>query len=851
MPTTDSLSPPGPEHHSPANPLPDRQYEDHILLLLTLIIGALVGLVVVAFILLTEDLGARFFPNGGAPWLRLLLPLGGSLVAGFFLAKYFPNARGSGIPQAKTALFLRDGFISFRTVFGKFTMCAITLGSGVALGREGPAVQFSAGLASVLGRRLGLSPRSVRALVPIGSAAALAAAFNTPIAAVLFTLEEVMGDMHAPVLGSIVLSSATSWMVLHLLLGDEPLFHVPPYQLVSPVEFIFYAILGVAGGFVSVAFTKLLLWQRKYFLQLPQSTMPFQPAVGGLIVGLMGWFVPQALGVGYIFVGQALNGQMLLSTMALLIGLKLVGTATSYASGNAGGIFGPSLFIGAMLGGAVGGLAHMLQPDYTGSVGAYALVGMGTAFAGIIRVPLTSVIMVFEITRDYTIIVPLMIANLIAYFISAKFQEEPIYDALLHQDGIHLPSGTRAREELITVAHAFRPETPVLSASDRIGQIAATLEEGERRAWPVADRNGFRGMLTAEKLYAALAAHRDNEALGELVPEPLPADQLTAENFPHVHPDHPLDIALRRLAQSGLPVLPVVSRSNLRDLKGTISVEDILQSYALGRPAQTTAAAPQGSKPTRLMVGVGVALVGVVLVLGFVNYFERTARANRAVHDFAAGNRLMSEQRYEDAIAEYRAAVSAAHRVDYRLALALALVKAGHLEEARIYLREVLSEQRSSGPANLGMAEVDAQEGNIDEAVVFYNRAIDGTWPPSSAKASQFQARMELVNALAKAGRTPQAAAELLSIAAAGEYPDAEAEKQVGRMLIEFSLPKAAMAVYRDVVRQYPRDVEAWDGLGDAALAARDDSQARQAYRTSLQIDPADGHARAQLRTLR
>src|SRR5580693_2717987 len=229
-----------------------RQYEDKVLLLLTLIIGAIVGLVVVAFILLTENLGARLYPAHGAPWRRLVFPVAGSLLTGILLARYFPNARGSGIPQTKTALFIRDGFISFRTLLGKFWLSAISLASGIALGREGPSVQVACGIASVLGRKLGLSPTSVKALIPVGASAALAAAFNTPIAAVLFTLEEVMGDMHAPVLGSIVLSSATSWMVLHLLLGDEPLFHVPAYQLVHPVEFVFYAALGVVGGLVSV-----------------------------------------------------------------------------------------------------------------------------------------------------------------------------------------------------------------------------------------------------------------------------------------------------------------------------------------------------------------------------------------------------------------------------------------------------------------------------------------------------------------------------------------------------------------------------------------------------------------------
>ena len=202
----------------------------------------------------------------------------------------------------------------------------------------------------------------MKALVPVGAAAALAAAFNTPIAAVLFTLEEVMGDMHAPVLGSVVLSSATSWMVLHLLLGDEPLFHVPAYELKSPLEFITYAVLGVVGGLVSVAFVKMLLWQRRWFQKLPTSTRWFQPVFGGIVVGLLGWFVPDVLGVGYGSVGQALNGHILLGTMALLVVLKLIATTTCYSSGNAGGIFGPSLFIGAMLGGAVGSVAHMVMP---------------------------------------------------------------------------------------------------------------------------------------------------------------------------------------------------------------------------------------------------------------------------------------------------------------------------------------------------------------------------------------------------------------------------------------------------------------------------------------------------------
>ena len=453
-----------------------QRHEDTLLLVLTLLIGAVVGLVVVAFIVVTERLGARLYPAQVPAWHRLAVPTVGALLSGWLLARYFPNARGSGIPQTKTALFLHQGYIRLSTVLGKFGCSALSLASGIALGREGPTVQVGAGIASVLGRRLGLGPRRVQALVPIGTAAALAAAFNTPIAAVLFTLEEILGDLHAPVLGSIVISSATSWAVLHLVLGDEPLFHVPAYQLVHPVELPVYAVLGIAGGLVSVAFVKLLLGLRRGFLWLPRSTLWWQPVVGGLAVGVLGWFVPDVLGVGYAHVGEALNGKMALGVMALLLALKVVATATCYASGNAGGIFGPSLFIGAMLGGAVGSLAHAGLPDITGSPGAYALVGMGAAFAGIVRAPMTSVIMIFEITRDYSIIVPVMIANLLSYFISQRLQPVPVYEALLHQDRIQLPP-PRGHISALTVEQAMRPPADVATADDFVADL---LVDGER-----------------------------------------------------------------------------------------------------------------------------------------------------------------------------------------------------------------------------------------------------------------------------------------------------------------------------------------------------------------------------------
>src|SRR6476660_652941 len=231
-----------------------RRKEDRLSLLLSLVIGALVGLVVVAFILLTGRLSALMYPPGGSGWRRVLVPTLGALATGYLLFKYFPLARGSGIPQTRAALFIHDGRISLRSVAGKFVCTCLSLASGIPLGREGPAVYIGAGLASTIARRLGLSRAQVRSLVPVGGAAALSAAFNTPIAAVLFSLEEIVGDMHAPVLGSVVLASATAWLVLHLVLGDTPLFHVPGYHLVSPAELGAYVVLGIVGGLCSVAF---------------------------------------------------------------------------------------------------------------------------------------------------------------------------------------------------------------------------------------------------------------------------------------------------------------------------------------------------------------------------------------------------------------------------------------------------------------------------------------------------------------------------------------------------------------------------------------------------------------------
>jgi CIC family chloride channel protein len=312
------------------------------------------------------------------------------------------------------------------------------------MGREGPSVQIGAGIASYIGRWFRLSPRRTQALVPVG-AAALSAAFNTPIAAVVFALEEIVGDMNAPVIGSIVVASVSAVVVERSILGDEVLFRVPAYQLAHPAELFGYVLLGLVGGVISVLFSKGLLSLRGVFLRLPQSSELFQPAIGGLALGVILVFFPEVMGVGYEYVDQALNGGLLFRTMILLCLMKLAATIISYASGNAGGIFGPSLYLGAMAGGAVGLLLNRLAVIPTGDPGAYALVGMGTLFAGIIRAPMTSVFMIFELTQDYHIMVPLMVANMLSYWISRRYQPVPLYNALLEQSGVRLPDLSHRR----------------------------------------------------------------------------------------------------------------------------------------------------------------------------------------------------------------------------------------------------------------------------------------------------------------------------------------------------------------------------------------------------------------------
>ena len=549
--------------------------ENRLFYLLAVIIGALTGLAVVAFIMVTEDFGHRLALDAAA-WRRFAFPIAGSLSMGFLIWKFFPNARGSGVPQTKAALFAREGRITARTVFGKFLCTAGTIASGIPLGREGPSVQIGAGIGSVLGRWLGLSPEQVKKLIPVGAAAAVAGAFNCPLAAVIFSLEEIMGDLQSTIIGAVVLASATAWVVLHIFLGNHPLFeNVPKYQLVGPVDYAIYPILGVAGGLVSAAFARLLLVQRAFILRLPHRFGWSYPVAGGLMVGIMALFYPSVLGVGYQIVNQAINNNLTVKIMLILVVLKLFSVTTSFASGNAGGIFGPALFLGAMTGGAVGTVAHHLFPLSTALPGAYALVGMGAVFAGVIRTPMTSVLMIFEMTQDYAIIVPLMIANMVSLYIASRLQHDSIYEAIALQDGVHLPHGPSRVSHQMQVARVMQAPKQILAATATVQQALDRMQSTGHHTWIVTDERGIVGVVNHKHLQEsteASAAEDDSKTLAEIL-DPL--------SFPHVHNDQGLDLALERLGSNHLDILPVVSRADIHKLEGIVALRTVLSAYGV------------------------------------------------------------------------------------------------------------------------------------------------------------------------------------------------------------------------------------------------------------------------------
>ena len=424
------------------------------LLAFTIVAGGVCGLAAVAFHLsiglLQSVLIERATAAPGHSWIfwTIFTPAVGALIAGLGLYYIVPTAAGSGIPQVKAAYTFRNGQIPIKETVGKFVLCVIQLGSGASLGIEGPTVHICAGVSSFLSRIARLSPVNQRRMTSVGMAAGIAAAFNAPIAAVTFTLEELIGSLDQTMLSGVIVAAALAAVVEHTILGANPVFRVPRnYSLGNTSSLVWYALLGLLAAIVSVAFTDSLLWTRASFRRLKRVPKWLQPAIGGLATGGFAvaaiWFfhVNGIAGDPYKTLTLALDGSTALlpvTAMAVLCLLKLAATVSSYSSGGAGGIFAPSLYMGGMLGGAVGYIDVAVFHHPTDSIGAFAVVGMGAVFAATVRAPMTSILIIFEMTGGYGLVLPLMIANMSAFALARHWRHTPIYEALLEQDGIDL-----------------------------------------------------------------------------------------------------------------------------------------------------------------------------------------------------------------------------------------------------------------------------------------------------------------------------------------------------------------------------------------------------------------------------
>lgn len=551
--------------------------EGQFFLLLSVLIGLFSGLAVVLFRITIDWVGLTLLGTGmqRKPLDTLLAPSLIGIVVGFLVVRVFPRVRGSGVNQTKAAVYIFDGYVPFNTVVGKFVTCALAIGSGQSLGPEDPALQMGAGIASKLARLLHLSQEKLRLIAPVGAAAGLAAAFNAPISAVLFVIEEVIGNWSGGVLGAIVLAAVSSAVTMRWFLGSDALFRVPPFEIHHPAELLAYAVLGVIGGGASLAFIKFIAAVRPRLMALPRWTHYLQPAAAGLLIGLIGLRLPEVMGAGYPVIDQALHGQFTWQLLFLLGVFKIVATGISFCSGAPGGMFAPTLFIGAMLGGAVGGLEHHFFHHLTGTTGTFALVGMGTLFAGFLRVPITSLFMVVEVSGNYSAIIPVMVSSLIAYLISRSYQRVALFDLLSRQDGIVLPSIEEQRERMtLRIEDAMRapgdeaqkPGEVVMTAVQRA--IAAGkpffLVRENTSHWALLDANQF-------ERFAAFSA------------DVLSAGEEAAKTTPVLYPDEPLDEALRLLQT--WPLLPVVSRADPVHLEGVVSLGDILRAYREARPS--------------------------------------------------------------------------------------------------------------------------------------------------------------------------------------------------------------------------------------------------------------------------
>ena len=576
-----------------------------VLLVTAIIVGAGTGLGAVLFIGLIEFLQVFFFEGGEAwfgfmgRWLFVLIPAIGGLIAGPIIAYFAKEAKGHGVPEVMQAIALRGGRIRPRVGVAKIMASAVCIGSGGSAGREGPIVQVGAALGSSIGQWLHLSEGRIRNLVACGAASGIAATFNAPIAGVIFAMEIILGELHLGDLGSVVVSAVTASTVARIFLGSRPAFVIPQYGVQTPWEVLLYALLGIISAFVAVAFIRLLYWLEDFFdnWDFPQA---LKPAIGGLLLGGLAFFYPMILGLGFVpeeetlmgiplaaniphvfgsgfpVIEDALLGKLSFGLLFGLVLLKPLATSLTLGSGNSGGVFAPALFTGAALGGAFGRMVEYFAPGTTAGVGAFATVGMAAVFAGAARAPFTAILIVFEMTDDYRLIIPLMAGVIVSQIVAERLHKDSIYTLKLTRRGIHLKRGQDVDVmEAVQVSEVMQPPASI-PASLPAALLANEFLRTGRHGFPVMNEDGsLLGVVSLEDYRRATTRHKDDL-------DNLTVGEITTRHVVTAYPDETVGTVLRRMAPRDLSRLPVVARDDPRHLLGVVRRNDIVRAHEVG-----------------------------------------------------------------------------------------------------------------------------------------------------------------------------------------------------------------------------------------------------------------------------
>jgi chloride channel protein, CIC family len=507
------------------------------------------------------------------PWyIKPWYPALGGLVVGILIHLFMKEAKGLGIADIMEAVALRKGVIKKRFLFSESLTSAITIGTGGSAGVIAPIVFIGSSLGSIAGQLLRISPDRIRTLVACGAAGGIAAIFNSPIGGCMFALEVILGDFGLTSFSPVVISSVVATAISRNSLGNFPAILVPPYQLVSAWELPLYALLGLLSALVATLFTTSLFRAEEIFQKVKFPDF-LKAGLGGLLTGTIALLFPHVLGSGFLAIDLALAGQLSWVTMLLLIAFKILATSSTLGSGGAGGTFAPALLLGSMAGGVFGSAAHWLLPDITASAGAYGIVGMAGVLTGTIHAPLSAILILFEMTDNYRIILPLMIACIISFIASSQILKESIFTLKLVRRGVNIKAGKEINVlQSLLVKDTMNPGPETIYEGLSLEELDRHISESKYHSFPVVDRFGN---LTGILSYFDYHEVRHDQELEHLVV----AKDIATNEVITVYPDDSLYAALQKIAAKDFSILPVVSKENPGRLLGILTRRDIISTY--------------------------------------------------------------------------------------------------------------------------------------------------------------------------------------------------------------------------------------------------------------------------------